>query len=543
MKNRSSRRVAVECLEGRSLFTAVAVTTPLPALTVGPASGAASADLSAYFSGADVPANTVFFSTTQGLIPVQLTPDATPATVANFLGYVDSGTYDGTFVHRSIADFIWQGGGYTATSDADGNVTDAPHITENAPVVNEYAASHPNVRGTIAMAKLPTGPDTATSEWFFNEADNRENLDNQNGGFTTFGGVIGNGLAVVDAIAALSTINAGSSFTDLPVSSQPVADATGATHIKTSSLVTINSIREAAAYTVTSSNPAAVTAAVGGSTLTYTPVGLGTSTLTVTATGVDGTTAAQSFAVNVTDGSTPTPTPGVTPAVSASTVPAAVVAGAKVKGKVKVGLTNTAAAASKGVATVDLYAVPAGTTDPAAGTLVGTARRRVNLATGASATLAVAVRSLPTTDGTYTLLARATDVNGTVIDATTGPTVTVAPATILLTGTLAFSPTAVTAGDRVTFTLTLGNSGNVASTGKLTVAVGLSADGSAITVPVKSLARAVSIKPGGKSVTIRVSGVLPKTATAGSFLPLAELAQGPLGGSTVVGSAVTVGVS
>lgn len=44
-----------------------------------------------------------------------------------------------------------------------------------------------NVERSIAMAKLDGDPDSATSQFFINLADNSENLDNQNGGFAAFG--------------------------------------------------------------------------------------------------------------------------------------------------------------------------------------------------------------------------------------------------------------------------------------------------------------------------------------------------------------------
>ena len=67
------------------------------------------------------------------------------------------------------------------------------------------------------MAKLGGDPDSATSQWFFNLANNSANLDFQNGGFTVFARVVGSGMNVVDAMAALDRVNAGGAFTDLPV--------------------------------------------------------------------------------------------------------------------------------------------------------------------------------------------------------------------------------------------------------------------------------------------------------------------------------------
>ncbi len=152
----------------------------------------------------------VSMQTSLGLIDIQLFDQTAPNTVANFLNYVNSGAYDNTFIHRSIPGFVIQGGGYSWGS------TSYTHIMTNPPVVNEFGAS--NLRGTIAMAKVAGNPNSATSEWFFNLANN-SGLDSDNGGFTVFGQVIGNGMQVVDAIAALQRyyIPNDPIMTDLPL--------------------------------------------------------------------------------------------------------------------------------------------------------------------------------------------------------------------------------------------------------------------------------------------------------------------------------------
>ena len=42
---------------------------------------------------------------------VNLYDNATPATVANFLDYVNNGRYSGSIFHRTVSNFIVQGGG------------------------------------------------------------------------------------------------------------------------------------------------------------------------------------------------------------------------------------------------------------------------------------------------------------------------------------------------------------------------------------------------------------------------------------------------
>ena len=164
-------------------------------------------------------ASTVRLLTALGPIDITLYDAEAPLTVANFLSYVNSGAYANSFFHRSVPGFIIQGGGYTWNSGTN----TAAAVPALAPVQNEFSATRSNVRGTIAMAKVANNPNSATSQWFINLADNSLNLDNQNGGFTVFGQVTASGMQVADAIAALSTVNASGSFTSLPILSTPAS--------------------------------------------------------------------------------------------------------------------------------------------------------------------------------------------------------------------------------------------------------------------------------------------------------------------------------
>jgi cyclophilin family peptidyl-prolyl cis-trans isomerase len=143
---------------------------------------------------------------------VQLFDSQAPITVANFLKYVNDHDYDNTIIHRSVSDFIIQGGGYT---------NQLASVVSYGAIQNEFSSSRSNLRGTIAMAKLGGDPNSATNQWFVNVADNSQNLDNQNGGFTVFGKVIGEGMSVVDTINSLKpydlSITFGNVFTAIPL--------------------------------------------------------------------------------------------------------------------------------------------------------------------------------------------------------------------------------------------------------------------------------------------------------------------------------------
>lgn len=152
------------------------------------------------------------FNSNMGNLCIELFETHTPITTANFLNYVNSGAYTNGIFHRSVPGFVIQGGGFKIATNADGISLAA--VTKFAPIANEFKLS--NTRGMVAMAKLPNNPNSATSQWFINLADNSQNLDFNNGGFTVFGRVIFDGMTIIDAIENLPLTNLGPGFTSTP---------------------------------------------------------------------------------------------------------------------------------------------------------------------------------------------------------------------------------------------------------------------------------------------------------------------------------------
>jgi peptidyl-prolyl cis-trans isomerase A (cyclophilin A) len=146
--------------------------------------------------------------TSVGSFQLSLDDVAAPETVANFLSYITSGRLNDTFVHRLAPGFVIQGGGFYSDAAFTPVPTDAPIALE--------ASGLKNVRGTIAMART-YALDSATSQWFINTVDNAP-LD---GAYTVFGSVVGQGMSVVDTIAALPNYNLtntyGPVFTNVPL--------------------------------------------------------------------------------------------------------------------------------------------------------------------------------------------------------------------------------------------------------------------------------------------------------------------------------------
>lgn len=152
-----------------------------------------------------VSAQTVKLSTSQGDIVVKLDAEKAPKSVANFMGYVKSGFYNGTIFHRVIDGFMIQGGGFTP---------DMQQKPTKAPIPLESRNGLSNKRGTIAMART-ADPSSATAQFFINVQDNTF-LDQPNArdgeGYAVFGQVI-KGMDVVDKIKQVATTKPG----DVPV--------------------------------------------------------------------------------------------------------------------------------------------------------------------------------------------------------------------------------------------------------------------------------------------------------------------------------------
>lgn len=148
----------------------------------------------------------VRMKTSLGDIVLELDKEKAPITVENFMSYVDKKHYDGTVFHRVIANFMIQGGGFSAEYEL---------LPTDAGIKNEWQNGLKNTLGTIAMARKGNQPDSATNQFFINVKDNAA-LDQPRDGaaYAVFGKVIG-GMETVEAIRTTPT-TAG-----IPIKGQP----------------------------------------------------------------------------------------------------------------------------------------------------------------------------------------------------------------------------------------------------------------------------------------------------------------------------------
>ena len=138
----------------------------------------------------------VVLETTAGSILIELYPALAPISVENFLAYVEDGFYNETIFHRTIPNFMIQGGGFTV---------EMVEKETRSGIENEWENGLANERSSIAMARLSGRPNSATAQFFINVRDNL-GLDQpaDGAGYAVFGRVVA-GMAVVDAIATTPT--------------------------------------------------------------------------------------------------------------------------------------------------------------------------------------------------------------------------------------------------------------------------------------------------------------------------------------------------
>lgn len=153
----------------------------------------------------------VLMTTSMGDIKIELYPEQAPITVENFLKYVESGFFEGTIFHRVVPGFVIQGGGFN--KDMERKETLAPIKNE---AKTALAKGLKNTKYTLSMART-NNPNSATSQFFVNLADNTGSLDPnaRSAGYAVFGKVI-DGEEAVEKIHKVKT-KSFSFYQDMPV--------------------------------------------------------------------------------------------------------------------------------------------------------------------------------------------------------------------------------------------------------------------------------------------------------------------------------------
>lgn len=144
----------------------------------------------------------VVIETALGEIELDLYADAAPITVNNFLGYVDSGDYDGGAFHRSVRPDNQPNNEIKIEVIQGGLLPERKRSGSSIPLERTSSTGLRHVDGAISMGRME--PDSADSEFFICVGDQpeldfggRRNPDGQ--GFAAFGRV-SKGMEVVRAI-------------------------------------------------------------------------------------------------------------------------------------------------------------------------------------------------------------------------------------------------------------------------------------------------------------------------------------------------------
>nr|WMV69930.1 peptidyl-prolyl cis-trans isomerase-like 3 [Euglena gracilis]BDX17146.1 RING-type E3 ubiquitin-protein ligase PPIL3A [Euglena gracilis] len=117
--------------------------------------------------------------TTLGDLKLELHCSLVPKTAENFLALCASGYYDGTKFHRSVKNFIVQGGDPTGTGKGGTSIWGTHFADEFVPGQLKHSG-----RGVVSMAN--SGPDTNGSQFFITYSKQ----SHLNGTNTVFGKLI-----------------------------------------------------------------------------------------------------------------------------------------------------------------------------------------------------------------------------------------------------------------------------------------------------------------------------------------------------------------
>jgi cyclophilin family peptidyl-prolyl cis-trans isomerase len=178
------------------------------ALSVALSAPAVAADTSAPGPAKSAGTPQVRVTTSMGNFIIELYPDRAPFTVTEFLRYVKEGQYTQTLLHRVIAGFLVQGGGFSAVDESA--------KPTHAAVVNESGNGLQNKRGWVGLARTEQ-PHSGNCQFYINLADNPE-LDPLpvRWGYTVFGRVI-DGMDVLERISTVPTGPEGKFKSDAPL--------------------------------------------------------------------------------------------------------------------------------------------------------------------------------------------------------------------------------------------------------------------------------------------------------------------------------------
>jgi len=151
------------------------------------------------------------FETNLGKFEIEAYGDAAPIAVQNFAKHVEAGSFDGVAFDRVVPNFVIQAGQFTMTGERKSSSL--------PPIRNEWLSGGEAVAGTVGMSRLGNDPDSITTTFFINMADNRRVFGTRKDatGEIIFGKVVA-GADVVQAIAQSKTVNKfGGAWPDPPV--------------------------------------------------------------------------------------------------------------------------------------------------------------------------------------------------------------------------------------------------------------------------------------------------------------------------------------